>query len=291
MSEAPPDRHYSYRDFLVILVLYRTVLEDSTSFRTLSMGDTGSELIDLVVYDNTPESQERPEFFESNGFKIQYISDTSNPGIGKAYNRAVEIAKTKNKKWILFLDQDTQIAKDMLPLFLEHVNQEHGMHVFGTTLFGSDDRLISPSKYRFKRGFRMHHVPSGLIDLARIRPINSLLLLSIEVFNKVGGYNEKIKLDFSDHEFLGRVQKIYKQMFVIPADNRHSLSTSDDTNLESIKTRFKIFCEGAHIAGSSSFFFSIQYFIVCKLRAIKLSLQFRTLFFIKVLLKEWIRSV
>ena len=282
-----PNRIYSFEDFIIVLVLYRTVLEECDSFKTLTRTVAGTGAIDLLVYDNSPVSQARQARFESEGIKVRYISDTNNPGIGKAYNTAVALAKKENKKWILFLDQDTQIATEMFDLYLEMVHTEQGMHIFATTLFGSDGRLISPSKYRFKRGFHLGFVPSGRVPLKKIRPINSLLLLSIEVFEQVGGYNEKIKLDFSDHEFLGRVEKYYEEMFVIQANNRHSLSSSDDSNLESIKSRFVFFCQGAHVAGSENPFSGIQYFTVCLLRAMKLGFKFKTPYFLKVLLKEW----
>jgi len=278
---------YSFDNFIIVLVLYRTVLEKCSSFKTLAQTKGKAEKLDLVVYDNSPISQGRPVFFESQGFNVHYISDTSNPGIGKAYNRAVNFAKQKNKKWLLFLDQDTKIAPDMLNLYLEKVNVESDMYIFATTLFGSDGRLISPSKYSFKRGFRLNFIPSGRVSLKKIRPINSLLLLSTAVFETVGGYNEEIKLDFSDHEFLGRVEKQYQEMFVVRADNRHSLSSSDDHDLESIKSRFVIFCKGAHVAGRSGIISGIQYFIVCLLRGMKLAIKFRTLFFLKAVFKEW----
>ena len=278
---------YSFDDFMTVLVLYRTVLEESSSFKTLVHAAGEAKNLNLFVYDNSPVSQNRPEIFESSGLLVRYLTDTGNPGIGKAYNAAVDFAQEKNKKWILFLDQDTQVATNMLDLYLESVNSERDMHIFATTLYGADGQLISPSKYWFKRGFQLDFVPEGRVSLKTIRPINSLLLLSIEVFEKVGGYNEKIKLDFSDHEFLGRVEQHYKEMFVIGGDNRHSLSSSDDSNLESIKSRFIFFCQGAHEAGVGNFVASLQYFTVCLLRATRLGLKFKTGYFLKVLVKEW----
>ncbi len=281
-------RTYSFDDFVIVLVLYRTVLEDCNSFKTLVGTSRMDKKIDLLVYDNSPEVQERPLDFELQGFKVRYISDTGNPGIGKAYNTAIRFAKERSKKWILFLDQDTQIAPGMLQLYLDTINIKREIQIFATTLFGNDGRLISPSKYRFKRGFRLENIPKGKAFLKKIRPINSLLLLSAEVFETVGDYNEEIKLDFSDHEFLGRVEKHYREMYVVPADNRHSLSSSDDHDLQSIKSRFIIFCKGAHVAGGSGFISGMQYFIVCLLRALKLGIKFRALFFLKVVFKEWL---
>ncbi|MGB5555185.1 MAG: glycosyltransferase [Flavobacteriaceae bacterium] len=283
--------NFSYDDLLVVLVLYQEVLEKCNSFITLAKTERDGQNLDLVVYDNSPIPQERPEKFQVEGVNVRYISDTENPGIGKAYNRAVEIARQQNKKWLLFLDQDTGISSETISLFMKKINEELDIAVFATTLFGSDGRLISPSRYRFKRGFSLAEIQEGRHELKNIRPINSLLMLSLHVFDTVGGYNEKIKLDFSDHEFLGRVQQTFKEMYVVPAINTHSLSTSDDTNEKRIRTRFKIFCKGAHVAAGSNFADGVQYFIVCFLRAVKLNLRFRTFFFTSTLFKEWSSAI
>ncbi|MFH6603058.1 glycosyltransferase [Maribacter algicola] len=279
---------YSFDDIVIVLVLYRTVLEDCNSFITLVRNVRHGEKIDLLVYDNSPVKQQRPASLEHQGIKLHYISDTSNPGIGKAYNTAIRFAREKEKKWVLFLDQDTQIAPEMLQLYLDAINVPSEIRVFATTLYGNDGRLISPSKYRFKRGFRLENLPKGKVSLKKIRPINSLLLLSVEVFETVGKYNEEIRLDFSDHEFLGRVEKYYNEMYVVPAHNGHSLSSSDDRDMESIRSRFVIFCKGAHVAAGTGFISRLQYFMVCLLRALKLSIKSRSLFFLKVMFKEWL---
>ena len=280
---------YTLDDFLIVMVLYRIDLEDAPSFKSLSDCNKEELIIDMVVYDNSPVSADSPDVFTKKGFHIQYISDPTNPGISKAYNTGVSLARKLKKKWILFLDQDTTLDKNLLHLFLANCNEQRDEVIFATTLYGTDKNLISPSRYFFKRGFTLSKIPKGKCKLKRKRPINSTVLVSMEVFDKVGGYNEAIRLDFSDHEFFDRVNQHFKHMFVVPSKSFHSLSSSDDTNIEGIKIRFGIFCEGARIAGKSSFLNSLKYFIVCALRGLKLNLKYRTLFFMNTLFKEWLK--
>ncbi len=280
---------YTLDDFLIVMVLYRIDLEDAPSFKSLSDCNKEELIIDMVVYDNSPVSADSPDVFTKKGFHIQYISDPANPGISKAYNTGVSLARKLKKKWILFLDQDTTLDKNLLHLFLANCNEQRDEVIFATTLYGTDKNLISPSRYFFKRGFTLSKIPKGKCKLKRTRPINSTVLVSMEVFDKVGGYNEAIRLDFSDHEFFDRVNQHFKHMFVVPSKSFHSLSSSDDTNIEGIKIRFGIFCEGAHIAGKSSFLNSLKYFIVCAFRGLKLNLKYRTLFFMNTLFKEWLK--
>lgn len=280
---------YVLDDLFIVLVLYRISLEDSTSFKSLLNCNKEKEHIDMMVYDNSPIARKEKDSFNVNGFQVHYVKNPANPGVSKAYNTGINLAKKMGKKWVLFLDQDTRLDEDLLHLFLENVNTHNDMYIFATTLSGKNGNLISPSRYFFKRGFSLSKTPVGKCSLKGIRPINSSVLVSIAVFDKVGVYNEDIRLDFSDHEFFDRVSHHYKRMFVVPSKSFHSLSSSDDTNLESIKIRFGIFCEGAHIAGKKSFLSSLQYFIVCLLRGLKLSLKHRTLFFIKTLFNEWLK--
>lgn len=281
---------YSLNDFLIVLVLYRIDLEHSPSFKSLSKCNKEGQGIDMMVYDNSPGANSETIVLEKNGFRIQYIKDPANPGVSKAYNSGIALAKEVNKKWILFLDQDTTLDETLLDKFLNEMNTNTDVSIFATTLFGSNHNLISPSRYFFKRGFALSKPPIGKCKLNGIRPINSSVLISTEVFEKVGLYNPKIRLDFSDHEFFDRVNEQYEDMRVVASNSFHSLSSTDDTNLERIKIRFVIFCEGAHIAAKKSWVSGAQYFIVCGLRAVKLSVKFRTLFFIKTLINEWTKS-
>lgn len=282
--------NYTLDDILIVLVLYKIELENSTSFISLSEGKKEEQFIDLMVYDNSPDRNSETKYFQKNGFRIQYINDPSNPGVSKAYNTGISLAGETNKKWILFLDQDTTLDKTLLDKFLKQINTKKDISVFATTLFGTNQNLISPSRYFFKRGFALSKTPIGKCKLNRTRPINSSVLISTEVFEKVGVYNAEIRLDFSDHEFFDRVNQHYQYMQIVPSNSFHSLSSSDDTNVVGIKIRFSIFCEGAHIAAKKSFVSGVQYFIVCSLRALKLSIKFKTLFFIKTLFKQWTKS-
>lgn len=280
---------YTFDDFLIVLVLYRIDLENSISFKSLSKGKREEELIDMLVYDNSPDENLETKHFEKEGFRIQYINDPSNPGVSKAYNAGISLAAETNKKWILFLDQDTTLDARLLDTYLKEINANKDISIFATTLVGSNQNLISPSRYFFKRGFALSNTPAGICKLNRTRPINSAVLVSIEVFEKAGIYNEDIRLDFSDHEFFDRVNQHYEHMYVVPSNSFHSLSSSDDTDVEGIKIRFGIFCEGAHFAARNSLLSGAQYFIVCALRALKLSLKFKTFFFIRTLFNEWMR--
>jgi len=287
----PSRKPYTFDEVLIVLVLYGIELQHSPSFRSLVKCNKEKRGIDLMVYDNSPGQNSETKYFEKEKFRITCINDPKNPGVSKAYNCGIALAKEKNKKWILFLDQDTTLDESLLDKFLEAINSHRDIQIFATTLFDSDHNLISPSRYFFKRGFARSTPPIGKCKLNKTRPINSSVLISTEIFEKVGWYNPKIRLDFSDHEFFDRVSKRTKYLQVVASKSFHSLSTSDETNIEKIKIRFGFFCEGAHVAAKNSPLSRFQYFVVCIFRALKLSIKFKTFFFIKTLFNEWTKRI
>ncbi len=70
------------------------------------------------------------------------------------------------------------------------------------------------------------------------------MLVKLEAFHEVGGYNEKVKLDFSDFQFIERFRKVYKTFYVIDIICEQDFS-DDEISLPTQAKRFRYYCEGA----------------------------------------------
>lgn len=276
---------------LIIIVTYKEPYTNCKSFCSLleSIDQKYFPYLHFFIYDNSPVS------FVNSASKLDtdyqnisviYNHDSSNAGLGIAYNRGATFAKKKNKKWLLILDQDTDFPEGVIQLYYEAILSNSNIDIFAPTLFAKDMKLISPSKYLFKRGFPLAFIPNGITSLKNITPINSGILISLALFNLVGGYNERIRLDFSDHAFMDRVRKKRKFFFVINCYIVHNLSSYNLNTLDKEIARFKFFCEGAKVAGEETQN-ELNYFIITMLRAIKLSLMFKDFSFILFLYKNW----
>ena len=137
---------------IAVLVLYKTKFSMAKTVQTLSksMAIVGWTRLDIVVYDNSPEyntsfiDNEKDNIY----FAIHYIADYSNSGVSKAYNITARLGRTLNKKYLLLLDQDTEIALS----FCKTISMIRGSYPLIFPILVNDGVIISPCKYQFGRG-------------------------------------------------------------------------------------------------------------------------------------------
>lgn len=286
------DNMVNYRskvnDTLAVLVLYEKRLEHCESFLSLSknLKNSGS-MMDIVVYDNSPEPVYEKEASFDN-WNIHYIQDRSNPGVSKAYNEGFKIGKELNKKWLLLLDQDTTFPQDALIKYFDAMDYYKNSVLFAPVLI-ANNKMYSPSRYYLKRGFLLKSINAGLNTIRNKTLLNSGMCISLAAFEKIGGFNEKIKLYFSDFNFIDRYRRHYTGFIVLDTICEHNMFTLENKNVDSQLKRFMYFCEGARNSGDNCIDFCI-YFSYAFLRSIKLSITFKTFGFILVFFHNFLKN-
>ena len=70
------------------------------------------------------------------------------------------------------------------------------------------------------------------------------MLVNVNDFIKVGGYNEEVGLDFSDFQFLERLKTAVKQVVVLNIICIQDFSNNEDDK-EKLLNRYKIYCRNA----------------------------------------------
>lgn len=266
---------------LFILVIYKKRLNESDSFTSLVDSLKNTHLnIDIFIYDNSPSAMILQEELSGGNWKIHYVHDETNPGVSKAYNEGFRLGKKMNKKWLLLLDQDTKLPKDAIIKYCRALQDNGEYSLVAPILVSTNGIIYSPCNYFFKRGFPMKSIEIGLVKARRKSLLNSGLLISMDIFEKVGGYNEKLKLDFSDFEFLDRYRKISDQFFIINTECIHELSSNEEDMRLSI-TNFTRYCKGLKIYIVADFD-SFCLLCITLIRACKLSFRFRSIDFISV---------
>lgn len=275
-------------EILAVVVLYNRRIEESETISSLNKSLASlNETLDLVVYDNSIEKRcESGTIFQHGCFIIHYFHDASNPGVSKAYNFAAQYAKKINKIWILVLDQDTNFPDDAFSTYISAVRLQQSIKLFVPILKLSDDRIISPSRYCFKRGFALKKITFGLHSLNKISPLNSGMLIELEAFSIVGGYNEKVKLDFSDFQFIERFKKTFDHFYVVNVIALHEFSNSE-SNHSKLNERFVFYCDGAKNCGKDSIVDWLKYFIVVFARASTLAIRTKKLIFYRTLVDNF----
>ena len=267
-------------DILTVLVLYEVRLQDSVAFKSLQKAlEYGNLTGHLFIYDNSATSQ---QVVEDEKWTIAYQHDPANGGVSRAYNQAFLYAKSHDLKWLLLVDQDTEFQKDFFSKYQDAVASYTDCQVFVPRLL-DEKGLISPFKPGWGSGKRVTNVANGKNILGEIHAVNSGLLVSVELFEAVGGYDERLRLDFSDFSFFKRLGQKTNFIGVVDARCQHELSSLKKTNLKAAVTRFDIYLQGAKVMWRDERQ-GFSYFARALLRAIKLSFQYRSVRFIGSLL-------
>lgn len=268
----------------IIIVLYNISLEESESFRSVSEMRSDEGTLSLFVYDNS----NRPQSIKTyDGVQISYVHDPTNSGVSKAYNAGANHARKLQKRWVLLLDQDTTLPTTLLKSYWKAVEQNAELKLFVPILKLKNGKIFSPCAYKFKRGFYLDTIVKGIHSLQRLSPVNSGMLVDVSAFFEAGGYNQKVKLDFSDFQFIERFRKRYSNFFVMDVDCYQDFS-DDEVSLTSQANRFGYYCEGARYIEKNGFWDWSQYSLVVFLRAFKLVIKYKDLRFIRIYLSTFL---
>ncbi|MEO0250193.1 MAG: glycosyltransferase [candidate division WOR-3 bacterium] len=280
--------HSIVKDTLAVLVLYNRRLDETETFQSLaSWPDKSRERFDLLIYDNSP-SPMLTEGAELSGFRIHYVHDKENPGVSKAYNIGARLGRQLGKTWLLLLDQDTTFPDDALIAYQRAIH-EHPEAVLFAPILKASGKIYSPCRYYLKRGFHPRRVRPGRHTIRHWSVLNSGMCISLPVFEQIGGFDERVGLDFADHEFINRFRRFFDSFVVVDTVCAHGFYDVEQVSVEGSLRRFALFCEGAHASmrePADRILLPIQ----AALRAVKLSIRFRTGRFLKTFFSVFVPS-
>lgn len=257
---------------LFVLVIYGCRVEDSLSYKTLIQG---SEEINLFVYDNSPILQ------CTNLQVAEYVHDTSNGGLGKAYNAACRYAFANGYKWLLLLDQDTIFPKEALLAYRRALALNLGVDMIVPRLQVEDGRYMSPTHYFMKTSKLQREVPVGRVRLTDVSPVNSGMLVTVDSFRRVGGYEDDVWLDFSDICFIEKYKRKYSDFYILPDVVCTQAFSGLECDKEKIYKRFCIYLECARNFPRKSFIDSVELFLTTLRPTLSRTIKERTLRYLK----------
>jgi len=276
--------------FIGVVVLYNVRVEESVTINSLNKSLVFiDETMDLVVYDNSLESDRLSgTIFIYGGFRIHYFHDGSNPGISKAYNFAAQYGKELKKEWLLVLDQDTTFPLDSIEKYSFAIHENPEIKLIAPVLTLNNGKNVSPCRYFLKRGFALKRVLTGVNDLKKISLLNSGMLINLGAFSLVGGYNEKVRLDFCDFVFIEEFKKMYSFCFILDVKCVHDFA-DDNSDIEKLNGRYGNYCRDAKSCPKESVIDWVQYFVVVFVRASSLVVRTGRLAFYKTMYRNFIK--
>ncbi len=269
--------YFAMNSILLCVVLYNENLLQSKTYLSFLRQN---HACNLFVYDNSPESQmiNRPNAI--------YVHDPDNSGLSVAYNTAAKYAKENGFEWMLLLDQDTDFTNITIDDYIINIENEPDIKLFAPRV-KCGCHYMSPIIFRHKMGFLQDKSLSGVILLKDYSIINSGMCVNVEALFKCGGYKDEVFLDYSDHQFVERLKKMFPTAYIIDKDILQSFSAISDDKETSIK-RYKLFCKSIKACDRNSFSDSFWYFVLVIKRGISLVFKNFTLKPLKIFFSEYL---
>lgn len=175
----------------------------------------------IFIIDNGNEKDQLPNRYPE--LKIRYASMGFNQGIAAAQNVGIELARENNATHILFLDQDSLAAPDMVSCLFEAIKSLPNAACVGPNYV--DIRNNKSSPFIRVQGLKIHRCTC---EADTVIPVNFLIssgsLVPIDVLNRVGGFREELFIDYVDIEWAFRAKlKGFQSFGVCNAKMFHSL--------------------------------------------------------------------
>lgn len=270
---------------LPVIVIYNSFVSasESATYNYLLKEYEKGEIDTIFVYDN---STERKYWDQNKLTKFVYETTHENKGLSYAYNRAARYAADNGYDWLLILDQDTILPNNLLKAYREASDSNPGIRLFMPKVMTTSGSPLSPARMNHYMPVKNFSLPEGLINPAHYCIINSGLLINVEAFSKVGGYNEAVMVDFADFQFIERFSSFFDQAYVVDAVCLQSFSNQEQSNVNKLN-RFRIFCRSLRnyspLNKKNRFWI---HFVVMK-RTVSLAMKTKTLYPFKILAKNY----
>jgi glycosyltransferase involved in cell wall biosynthesis len=225
----------SLDDVLAVVVVYGKRLQEVPALGALPG-------LEVLVHDNSPHPQPAPP-------GVAYIHDPTNPGVSAAYNRALALARERGRRFVLLLDQDSVPEPGALDAL------ESALAAYGD----NDDRLLASVVHNGRDAyspFTQGAVRNRTIPLTELAPaasfslkgrglINSGLVVPVALTDHIGGFDDRLSLDFSDTYFVEHYRALHRDVFLTGVRLRHSLSGDEGKDAARELSRFEHYCSGA----------------------------------------------
>ncbi len=236
---------------LAIIVVYGKSLRESATFQSLAASLWQADaLLDMFVYDNSPEPMLTEPIAIDGPFRLTFHHDPANAGISAAYNVGALLARKMGKKWLLLLDQDTNFPPEAVATYAKAVSKSGDVTLFAPRLVAGD-KLLSPCGYLAGIGYHLGQVPTGALALTNRAVFNSGILVQLAAFEACGGYDERVRVDFADFAFMNRFRQRYQEVMVLDLICEHGFSNLEEITIEAALGRFNNYCLDGRAAAAT----------------------------------------
>jgi rhamnosyltransferase len=154
----------------------------------------------LVVVDNGSPDWQRTEALCLE-LGAHFVRNLRNEGIARALNQGAERAQAGGYRWLAMFDQDSALPEGTISSLVAVAARHPRAERLGIVATSFRDRHLG----------RPYHDPANtLVDGPDWREVRTLItsgsLVNVETFARVGGFDERLFIDFVDHEHCLRLR-------------------------------------------------------------------------------------
>jgi rhamnosyltransferase len=172
----------------------------------------------LFVVDNSDNVNDTLKEKIHNLDKSEYLSNQTNIGIAAALNIGVKKAIEEDFEYLLTMDQDSKASPSMVSTMMECFSQDSKIAIVAPVLSHPEGRNIV-------------HQPVKACEQV-ITAWTSGNLVDLNVFKSTGGFKEDLFIDYVDHEFCLRLNKMGFKIYICNKKTlKHSLGKIEEVNL------------------------------------------------------------
>src|SRR6187551_853601 len=199
----------------------------------------------LIVIDNSDKDHAFLPVLRNHFPSIQYVKNDDNVGIAKALNQAAAIALKEKGKWLLTMDQDSRFAEGSIEKL-----------VAMTDVVPTDIAIITPVHVNKDVVLKPYAQSWQLIK----KTMTSGNLLNLKAFETCGPFEEKLFIDYVDHEYNFRLRKAgFKLVLVNTSHLLHNLG-----DIDSYKFAFFSMKTTNHSADRRYYISRNRLYVICK---------------------------
>lgn len=224
-----------YNSLILLVVLYKQSLLSSTTIKSFCENCIKyHKNIRLIIWDNSPnEINHEFDTLEKKNISYEYRHTPENTSLAIIYNHAIENANTDDI--LLLFDQDSVIDNMYLDTVIDAAENNHNIGLF-IPYVKHNGKYMSPGRFFIYKGKYISKINLGIIESKNVLAIASGMAVIPSLMKKYNlTFDENLKLYGIDSKFCLDYSKIFKYMYVLDYNLKHSLSQFEKEKKE-IKT-------------------------------------------------------
>ncbi len=148
----------------------------------------------LYLADNGSENLSAVQDFLSSFKKVSLIPLGENKGIAAALNACMEMAEKDGFEWVITLDQDSVCEENLVGAYLSQIEQKNVAIFTPVILYEKKGESLSLPEFK---------EPFTEVE----RCITSAGMTSVKAWKEIGGFDERLFIDYVDYDFCIRLKK------------------------------------------------------------------------------------